>query len=225
MKYLLAIVLMQCCAVLNAQVNDKFTMAYVRDVTGRQVNMAPAADVEGTAYIVDAWQPGTVLLKNGTLIKDVQLKFDLYLNKLYFQRDGLVFEFADTVRDFYLQYSDQKTAGLVYRSNYPETGKNNTLTFYELLVDGKISLLKHRYKLLMETKDIDMRVRKKYEDKQQYYAALPGNRIVKIKRDRKALMEAMPEYAEKISRISGKQNLKSEESLIELFEQLNAEKN
>lgn len=207
---------------LSAQVNDKYTMAYVRDVSGRPVNVEPPSNVDGTPWLVDDWKNGSVMLKKGTLIKDMQLKFDVYRNKLFFLRDGNVYEFADTVKDFYLDYSDRATNGLVYRSNFPPVDKNTTTTFYELLVDGKVALLKYRSKSLMEFKEIDMRKVKKYEDKQQYYLALPGNRIVKIKRDKKSLFEALPEYTNELTKIIDQQGLKNEDALITVIEQLNA---
>lgn len=219
--------LLLCCTLVLsvqvfAQVNDKFTMAYTRDVTGRPVSASPSDNVEGTPYLVDEWKPGSVILRKGVMIKDMQLKFDVLRNKLYFLRDGAMFEFADSVRDFYLNYSDGSSVGLVYRNNFPAVDRNTTSTFYELLVDGKISLLKYRSKTSMEIKGIDLRVTKKYEDRQQYYLALPGNRMMKIKRDKKSLYEALPEYTQQLVKILDEQGLKNEEALISVIEKINA---
>lgn len=200
---------------------EKNVMVYIRDLTGRPAYGINDPGIEGTPFLDKEEQIGTVLFTNGKLTKDVHLKFDMLNNKIYFVRDGTIMEFIDTVKDFYLQYKDNNTVGVVYRNGFPQIDRNTAATYYELLADGKVSLLKHRYKVVTEYKEYSTASKKRYDERSQLYAALPGDRIIRIRKDRKFLMDAMPEYADKIKTITDKLKLKSDESLIALFQELN----
>jgi hypothetical protein len=201
---------------------EKSVMIYIRDLTGKPMyGFNEISGVEGTPFLDKDEQIGTVRFKDGRMTKDVHLKFDMLNSKLYFVRDGVNLEFIDTVKDFYLQSVENNTLGAVYRSDFPPIDRNTSSTFYELLVDGKLSLLKHRYKVITEYREYSASTKKRYDERTQLYASLPGNRIIKIRKDRKFLMEAMPEYADKIKTITDKLKLKNDESLITLFEELN----
>jgi hypothetical protein len=194
---------------------------YIRDVTGRPSSGLADADVEGSPFLNNDFEMGRVVFTNGKMSRDVYLKFDMLNNKLLFLRDGMTLEFVDPIRDFYLQHNENDKSGVVFRGDFPPIDKNTTSTFYELLVDGKITLLNYRYKIMSEYKEYSMTKKKQYVEQSQLYAALPGNKIIRIKKDRKFLMKVMPEYAERIKSITENLKLKDDESVITLFEELN----
>lgn len=194
---------------------------YIRDVTGKPSSGLSSVDIEGTPFLNSDFEMGRVVFTNGKMSKDVNLKFDMLNNRLLFLRDGVTLEFVEPVRDFYLQHIENDKSGVVFRGNFPPIDKNTTSTFYELLVDGKITLLNYRYKTMSEYKEYSMIQKKQYVEHSQLYAVLPGNKIIRIKKDRKFLMKAMPDYAEKIKSITENLKIKDNESVITLFEELN----
>jgi hypothetical protein len=199
----------------------KPTMVYLRDLAGKPLPGSNNIDIEGSPFLNNEFKPGRVVFTNGKMSSDLYLQFDMLNNKLLFKRDDMVLEFVDSIRDFYLQHEENNTLGLVFRSNFPPIDRNTAATFYELLVDGKIVLLKYRYKAVTGYREYNSANKKSYVERSELYAALPGNKIIRIKRDRNSLMKAMPDYAEKIMTLTNNLRLKNDESLITLFEGLN----
>ena len=194
---------------------------YMRDLTGKPSSGLTGTDIEGSPFLSDSFETGRVLFTTGKMSKDVSLKFDMLNNRLLFLRDGIMLEFVDSVKVFYLQHNENNNSGIVFQSNFPPIDKNTKATFYELVVDGKISLLNYRYKIVSDYKEYSMIKKKLYVEQSQFYAVLPGNKIIRIKKDRKFLMKAMPDYSEKIKSLTGNLKLTSDDSLITLFEELN----
>ncbi|HTE28266.1 hypothetical protein [Flavitalea sp.] len=196
-------------------------MVFLRDLTGKPLPGSQNFDIEGSPFLNDEFESGRVVFTNGKMSNDLYLQFNMLNNKLLFKRDDMVLEFVDSITDFYLQHKENNTLGLVFRSNFPPIDRNTRATFYELLVDGKIVLLKYRYKTVTGYREYSTANKKRYVEGSQLYAALPGNRITRIKRDRNFLMKAMPDYAEKIMTLTNDLRLRNDESLITLFQELN----
>ncbi|RYE29330.1 MAG: hypothetical protein EOP48_32700 [Sphingobacteriales bacterium] len=205
----------------NLNGSAKPTMVYIRDLAGKPLPGSRNIDIEGSPFLNNEFEPGRVVFTNGKMSSDLYLQFNMVDNKLLFRRDDMIMEFVDSVRDFYLQYNENNTLGLVFRCNFPPIDRNTRATFYELLVDGKIELLKYRYKTITGHREYNATNKKSYSEGSQLYAALPGNKIIRIKRDRNFLMRAMPDYAEKIFKLTNNLRLKDDESLINLFQELN----
>ena len=199
----------------------KPTMVYLRDLTGRPLPGSQNKNIEGSPYLNTEFVLGRVVFSNGKMSNDVYLQFDLFNNTLLFRRDDIALQFVDTVTTFFLQHTENNTLGLVFRSNFPPINGNNRTTFYELLVDGKVQLLKHRYKKINGYREFDAASKRRYEESSNLYAALPDNTIIRIKKDRNYLMKAMPEYADKILELTDNLRVKNEESLVTLFQELN----
>ncbi|MHA4846487.1 hypothetical protein ACX0G7_20085 [Flavitalea antarctica] len=206
-------------SVLNGP--GKHTLVYLRDLSGKPLPRSPSMDIEGSPFLNDEFASGRVVFNDGKMSNDVYLQFDLFNNRLLFKRDGMALEFVDSVRTFYLQHTENNTLGVVFRSNFPPIAGNTRATFYELLVDGKIALLKHRYKTIIGFREFNLASKRTYTEDSQLYAALPDNTIIRIKKDRNFLMKAMPEYADKIMKLTNDLRLKNEESLVTLFQELN----
>lgn len=180
-------------------------------------------DVEGSPFLAD-WLPGTVRLKNGKLVKDLVLKFDLHLNRLYFLRDNRAWLFADTVREFYLQNENGNILGLTYRNGFPAINKNTDSTYYEVVVDGKICLLQHHYRKMMKMNGPTAnQLKGKMEDKHEWYVFLQDGNIVRIAASENSLLRNMPVYADRIRAVikEYKPNLKTEDGMMVVFQQLN----
>ena len=182
----------------------------------------------GTADIQDqftsrTWTAGTVKFKNGVKWENILLLFDVHSNKLYYMQDNVPMEFTFPIDEFVIGLIIAKdTMGLVYRSAYPAVNTNNTETFYQVLVDGKIQLLKCRAKNVGMYKDADQPEQKRFTEKEQLYVFADGD-MVKIKKDREEVTKALPKYARKIDQIIDdlRLKLKNEEGLRKLFAELN----
>jgi hypothetical protein len=182
----------------------------------------------GTADLQDqfvsrTWTAGKVKFKNGQQWENVLLLFDVHSNKLYYLHENTPMEFTFPVDEFLIGLIVAKdTLGMVFRSSYPSINNHTSETFYEVLVDGKIQLLKCRAKNVGLYKDTDQPEQKRFTEKEQLYVYVDGE-MVKIRKDKEDILKALPKYAKKIEAIQDdlRLKLKNEEGLMKLFFELN----
>ena len=175
-------------------------------------------------FLKQEWSPGLVSFKNSNQQMRVPLLFDVYSNKLYFLQENQIMEFLEPVSEFTLTLLRKGDSSRVtFRSFFPSIQKNTPETFYEVLVDGKIQLLKCKAKTIYLYKDQDIPEEERRYNKELLYAFLPGDKIVAIKRHKENLLMQLPDFAAAIQSIlePKKIKLKSEESLKQLFRLLN----
>ena len=110
-----------------------------------------------------------------------------------------------------------------YRRFFPPIQANTEQTFYQVLVEGKIQLLKCKSKNIQLFKDTDKPEEKKKEPSELYFAYMPGKKIVQVGFDATQLMANMSEYEWAIKEIMKKEKLKlkDEGKLVALFVLLN----
>lgn len=170
------------------------------------------------------WMPGIVLFKSGRPNMQVPVIFDQYNNVLYYRQGQVIMEFVDTVSAFFMKVPYKSDSILLgFKANLPAIQTNDKQTFYEVLVDGKFSLLKCKAKSVLRFKDRDIPEEKRTEIKQLYFVLLPNGEIHLVMMDIDRIKTELPEYAEKIAEIQKREKikLKSEAKLKQLFTELN----
>lgn len=173
-------------------------------------------------FLRQEWSPGIVKFKSGRDIMHVPLIFDVDNNIVYYQQGSTIMEFQDSVSEFVMKViHDHDSTFQLFRNGYPSLQSNTSATFYEVVVDGNIQLLKCRARSIFMFKDADLDQRK--GAKQLWFASLPGGKLVMIKKDVDNIVTQMPEYATQIKQIvdKNKLKLKSDKKLKELFTRLN----
>jgi hypothetical protein len=177
-------------------------------------------------FIAQKWSQGNVKLKTGAQLANLPLIFDVYSNKLYFMQDNQIMEFVEPVTEFKMNLIVKNDSTVVvYRSAYPLIQKNTEETFYEVLVDGTFQLLKCKAKTIHLYKDEDVPEERRDYSKELFYAFVPGGKLVLIKKDADAILEALPDHAPAIRNIlqDKKIRVKNESGLKELFRKLNGD--
>ncbi|MGN6165508.1 MAG: hypothetical protein ACTHOF_13305 [Flavisolibacter sp.] len=175
-------------------------------------------------FLKQEWSDGIVHFKNRNAAVELPLIFDVYNNHLYFLQGNQIMEFQEPVSEFTLRTVLKKdSVAILFRNNYPDIEKNTAETFYEVLVDGEIQLLKCKAKTILLHKDMDVPEERRDYSKELFYAFYPDNKITQIKADKDYLLQHLPKQAATIRKIieSKKIKIKNESSLIELFRLLN----
>ncbi|HEU0110415.1 MAG TPA: hypothetical protein VFQ73_06030, partial [Flavisolibacter sp.] len=142
----------------------------------------------------------------------------------YFLQHEQIMEFAEPVTEFSMKLLKKSdTVTVAYRNNYPAIDKNTQETFYEVLVDGNYQLLRCKAKTIHLYKDEEVPEEKRDYSKELFYALLPGNKMVQLKKDKEFVLKQMPGQAETIKTLAAehKLKLKNEAQLVELFQLLN----
>lgn len=95
--------------------------------------------IEGSQYLDELWEDGTLILKNDTLIEGLKFRYNIYAHEmqLRIKEDTLAFTRPDLIRTLVF-----KNRTFIYGeyTNNKITGKD----YFELLVDGKYNLLLKR---------------------------------------------------------------------------------
>jgi hypothetical protein len=219
--YLSAILLYSgiCIAQNSGTQGNNSSLNMERNVGGNALTTFNSAGIQGTPYYKEEWTPGTVKFRNQTVATGLNLRFDVYNNNVYFQRDGGTFKFTEAVSEFTLGNNKD----FVCRNGYPAIDKQDEKTFYEVLADGKIQLLKFRQKIVREFAEMGKPKEQRFEDLEQLYAMTKDYRMVKIKKSKGDILKALPEYTDSINKIIAASDInpRNETSLTLLFQELN----
>ncbi|OLY91030.1 hypothetical protein SAMN05444008_113107 [Cnuella takakiae] len=219
---LLSFYLLMACSAFSQQQELRYTP--------RPLAMGSLPPVEVTddvqkLFIKQQWSPGVVTLKTSGQQRQLPLLFDVYNNQLFYQQNGQVMEFLDPVQQFSMGIiKKDDSIQVVYRSGYPPVQRNDEATFYELLADGPVQLLRCKAKSIYLAKE-DIPEEERGYKKEMLYASLPDGKIIPVKKDKDYLVKQMPAQAAAISQLTEKHKLKlkNEAALVQLFRLLNQE--
>jgi len=213
-KYILTLFLLVLVKVnVNAQLDansNKLSMP-----TGKSINETRIDNVKGDPNLFKDWTRGTVSLVGETgSYPNLELLYDQVKDKLYFKSGNEKLEFTKPVKEF--QISDGKVTN-TYRSGFPNIDKNNDLTLYQILLDGKIKLIKQTKKDVVTTKGYNEVTEMRYDAKVKYYV-VDGAAFYEIKPNKKGISAAITEKGLNASQqLQANPTLKSEGDLITFF--------
>lgn len=161
---------------------------YLHDLQGKPLSEMSYTDVVGTPYLYDGWTKGTVELVNGTFYKDLDLKFSLLKDELFFKntKDDAMLAFVLPVKSFLFEVGAQKN---LYRNGFPEVDNFNKTAYYQVLFDGNLKLLFKSYKTISEIKPYNSATtEKRFADNYSYYVLKDG-KMNKIRPSKKEFLE------------------------------------
>ena len=206
-----------------SQVRTGGSSMFIEDIAGKPMLNLLTKNMEGTPFLIEEWNSGTVTLKDGRIAEASYLRFDAYNNKLYFKRNEEQLEFVDPVAEFTLNVPGRPgKQKLVFRADFPPIERYSTNTFYEVLSDGKFQLLRYVYKTLEEYKYYNESPRQKFVDREGFFV-YTDNEIYRVKKDKDDIVNILPRYHKEIYQIADnkKLKLKNTDALVHLFDELN----
>jgi hypothetical protein len=201
----------------------------LNDNQGKPVMEQNYIDVEGSPYLVPNWFPGKVNLVSGKTML-AKLKYDLIKDELLFQspRDSLALAFVEPVRSFSFDtfgIPESNLLPLVFGSGYPAIDEQTPASFYQVIADGKVKVLK-RYKKIIHSDQVfnSATVTKTFALKDAVYYLLMNDKIGRIRPGSKVILTALNDKAEKMQTYikSAKVDYKSDTDLAKLFNYYNS---
>lgn len=201
-----------------------FVEAY--NIRGKPFTNPDASNIEGTPLLNQEWGKGTVYFKDGSVAQNIDLKFNLERNELYFNRDGELFLFNDPIMSFRMSYSSGSGKKEVhFRSGYPVNGRLLKETFYEVLEDGaKFHFVAYRFSYLADSYRYGGQSKKAFtENEELYIYDVAFGKMLKVKRSEASLVEALPDYKDKIVTAirDNKLKMKTNEDVKKVITELN----
>ncbi|TSD66789.1 hypothetical protein FFF34_005135 [Inquilinus sp. KBS0705] len=219
MKYLRTVFIMLCCLININAANAQFR----NDISGKPILTQTYTDVEGSPYLNDDWQTGTVKFANGKSIIGVKLKYDIVADELYFaDKNDEPLSFVDTVKEFTLAGPDKLR---YFRKGFAGIAKTTPNSYFEVLADGGVQLIKKTSKVVLETQAFNSATKtKSFQEDVRYYLVNNG-KAVQVKNDRKSILAALPNKQEQIKGYAdaGKLNFKSDTDLAAIITYYNSQ--
>ncbi|MGF1924465.1 MAG: hypothetical protein ACQUHE_09835, partial [Bacteroidia bacterium] len=111
-----------------------------------------------------------------------------------------------------------------FRSGFAATKMTSEKSFFEVLADGKVKLLKKNHKIISESKEYSGAVKKSVSDGIKYYLVNGEQAPVVVKLDLKSITAILPNWETQVSAYTKeyKLNLKNQEDAAKLVVYLNS---
>lgn len=141
--------------------------------TGKPYAVKTAETIEGNPFLFSEWKMGKVKLKNGQVFDSLKLKFDAYLNKVFYNHNDSLYEFLNEISEFEIVANAQSQPYIFHQLKAEKSFKPGT--FVQVLAKGKINVVKYYLKEIEETKEYgNPMIFKKYRDRSLPYIIAGG---------------------------------------------------
>ena len=178
-------------------------------------------DVVDPNYLYSVWAKGSVLQGDGKTFDNLDLLFDMSKSRLLFKdTDGATKAFAVPVVQFTIGSPDNSAAKKTFRRGFESIDGATDATYYEVLTDGSLKLLKHtEMKRSYERAPGSLYETKQIKPAYTYYIADNG-KLTKLRREKKFVVNLLKDKNPDIEKTLDKLSLQREEDLIKLFSSL-----
>jgi hypothetical protein len=160
----------------------------ISDYMGRPLMLTQYTDVKGSPFLYDEWKEGFVEMQSGKAFSGVKLKYDQVEDELMFLNSkGEELLFVEPVVKFELNKRH-------FHKGYTATDGTPPTAFYEVLVNGPVQLLKRISKKVYEEVPYSSatKVRSIIATEAYYVSVAEDASLIKIKKDKKSLLQALP---------------------------------
>lgn len=201
----------------------KSQIVNLNDVSGTVLKEQNYLELNGTSFFNDKWLKGDVTFEDGKNIKNIALKYDLVQDQVVFLgKNDFEYYFNQPVKEFSLINDENK---YLFRNGFPSIKNFDENSYFEVLSDLKVKLLKKNSRSISETKEFNSAtVVRNVLDNVTYYFFKNGGLVNFKKDDIKNVAKLLD--AEKSPQIidfylQNKLNIKREEDLKKIIEYYN----
>ncbi len=190
--------------------------------TGRPYTTLKTERIDGSPYLFNEWKAGRVKLKNGLKYDSLQLKFDAFLNKVFYNHNDSLYEFLHEVAEFDIYPNINAQPYTFYQLRAEKSFKPGT--FVQVLARGKITVIKYYLKEVDERKEYGSPiVLKEYRDRSSSFILANGE-VYPAKYSAKLLDEIITDKSREINLfINNKDlNLKKEAGFLAAVQYYNS---
>jgi len=192
---------------------------------GLTVNGDLYKDMNGSPYLFDEWVKGNIQLKDGTIYNNLNLKYDQVRELLIFLADDNTSKrFSAPIKAFTLTNADDKNwPRITFRNGFKAIDGGNEKTYYEVLADGNTQLLKRTAKMIVDERAPGSLILSKQISATTKFYISDSNRIIKIKKDKESILEALNNKQSELETYikNNNLNLKGDADLVKLIEYYN----
>lgn len=197
----------------------------INDLPLRSVRYPNLSEVGGSIFLTRDFNKANIVLKDGGIVKNIPVKFNLYNNAVIVIRDGSEMK-VEPFKE--VSYTEYNAAGepkqFVFRQGYPDVDNFTDNTIYQVLASGpKVQLLRFYNQKVEDAPTLGDYSRRELVTNKMLFLYVAGEGIKKVSLGKKAVSGIFPSLATASEEIvkTEKLNLKNESDLIQLVEALN----
>jgi hypothetical protein len=166
-------------------------------VTSKRFNSEKYSGIRGTPFLFDKWIKGTVNTPGGAY-QNLELKFNVYDNALFFNKDDESFELQDNILSFTLMPKpNDPSTHLLYRNGIAGADlKGNE--YVQVLLEGTVGLYKRDLKQLSEMSEINAGIVKTFANTSKYYI-MKNNQLQFLKINKSEVLNILSDKQDKIN--------------------------
>lgn len=179
------------------------------------------SDVKGLPYLLKDWSIGSVKSSNNIEKKDLMLNFDEVRNELLIKgSNGNLLTVSPPAIEFTIL---DKEVNRKFKLGFTQTKSTDLTTFFEVLVEGKVMLLKRNKKGISENKEYSGNIAKSITDDIRYFLVITNNEPIQVKLDQKSIFSLLAEKETELTVYfkDNKLNIKKEDDVMKLINYYN----
>lgn len=198
---------------------------FLSDVNG-QAFINKYEGISGSVYDQTDYQLAKITLKDGRVYNDVKTRINLLEQEVNFIASNGQEGFLGKGMASEIAYIDTKVETQdvkVFQCGFPPIDNQNSISFYQILFNGKTSLLKSVYKTIQERNNEMSGERfKEFATYENMYLLKDGT-MVRIKKDKSSIITLLKDQNQALKKFieDQKLNLKNEAHLIDLVKYYN----
>ena len=165
-------------------------------VSSKNFNSEKYSSIRGTPFLVDKWIKGNVTTPKG-VYQNLELKFNVYDNALFFNKNDESFELQDDIVSFTLMPKTEDPATyMVYKKGIAGADLHDN-QYVQVLLEGNMSLYKLDVKQLSEMSEINAGIVKNFTNNAKYYIG-KNHDLQFIKINKTEILNALKDKQDKI---------------------------
>lgn len=199
-------------------------LGLIYDLKGAPYHEKKVTITEGSPFLKDEWSRGSIVMLNKRIVQDLNVKLNLETNEVHYLAEDTKLEMIalqGIVSEVILKDTESET--IRFKRGFPSYGTNNQRTFYQVLTEGEITLLKLVKKEVIEEKPYNSATYiNKYNTKEEYFL-FKEEKLIKLKRTKSGILEILNDQRIKLDEFiaTNRINLKSDGDLIQLISYYN----
>ena len=166
-------------------------------VTSKSFNSEKYSSIRGTPFLFDKWMKGIVNTPQG-VYQNLELKFNVYDNALFFNKNDESFELQDNIVSFTLMPKpEDPSTHLLYKNGITGADlKGNE--YVQVLLEGPVGLYKKDLKQLSEMSEINAGIVKTFANTTKYYI-MKNNQLQFLKLNKSEVLNILSDKQDKIN--------------------------
>jgi hypothetical protein len=201
--------------------NDKLT-----DLKGEPLLTGNAVYEDGFPFYLNEWAVGNLILASKKKYAGVFVKLNLQTDKVHYQYQETMAE--RVAGDGIVREVELKDPGRLdtvrFRCYFPPIDKYDLKTFYQVLADGKVILLKQIKKIFIEEKAFNSATITRRFDTQNSYYVFKDEKMDRLKRSKSGLLDILSDQKELVEKFisNNKLTVKSDDDLAKIVAYYNS---